>query len=84
VRSPSLSVPFLPRLVDLGVSSFEQLGDDANVSERPAPHSRARSGIGVSVRIGSGAITEEGDIISTLYVMKPKTPADPFGMSVKI
>jgi hypothetical protein len=47
------------------------------------PLSRRRSGIGVSACIGSGAITEAGDLISALDVMKPKTPANPFGRSVK-
>ena len=36
------------------------------------------------MRIGSGAITEAGDMISALHVMKPNTPANPFGKSVKI
>jgi hypothetical protein len=38
----------------------------------------------VSLRISSAAITEEGDVVSALDVMKPKISANPFGKSVKI
>jgi hypothetical protein len=58
---------------------FAQHRDDAG----PPPLSLRRSVIGVSARIGSGAITEEGDLISAPYVMKPKTSTNPFGRSVK-
>src|SRR5271170_5981190 len=38
------------------------------------PISRPRSGIGASVRSGSGAIIEEEDMVATLCIMELKTP----------